>query len=191
MGDGFCARAGARLARRARTGIQRDPKVFIVFPVSFATKQWVPVPMEPKPIVLRIVLEAHLERHLDVTRIVAGACDLTHVRPPSEVAIDIPGAAIDGVVERVEEIGTQLSPHPLKAEFLADSEIQVLSSRLTKTAVVLRLIAVLIVEGLTVRILTAAHEAAITGRREGLECVVIEPMVLVTMFRFGIAHEIG
>ena len=103
------------------------------------------------------------------------------VQPPSgavhlsevlgvEILLDVIGTAVDGVVEGIQIVGAQLGMDALRAELLADAEIDILRRRLANGAHALPFIAERVREGLALVVLVAAcHQLIGVVGRNALE----------------------
>src|SRR6185437_9150023 len=144
---------------------------------------------EPKPTRMKHRLEHQLECYLDVTRIVTSSLDFANAAPVGVVG-DVPRAAVDRVVEDIQEVAAELCVHALHLELLAHAQIEVSCGRFTQCAEVLRLVPVGVREWLAAGILSAGCESAVALRREALEGVGVDPVMLVAVSRLCIAHQI-
>src|SRR4051812_23482522 len=112
-------------------------------------------------------LEHHFQCDLYVARVVASALDLPN-RTPIEVVGYIPCAAVNRVVEHVEEIAAELGVDLLRSEFLPDTQVKVLGRRLAQRVVVSRFVSVTVREGLAIGFNPAGDKASVSGRRHTL-----------------------
>src|SRR5579872_5084237 len=129
-----------------------------------------------------------LQADLYVSWIVTRVVDLAEVAG-IQVLLDVPRTTVDGVVKDIEEVAAQLSMDALRAELLADAEVEVLRRSLADIALTLPLVSKGVRERLALIAAAAGDESAARAGKT-LEGSLVEP-VMNAAIGFGVTDHVG